>query len=116
MVAHLVLVKLRPNLTAGERAAFAESLIAAIRDIPNVRGARIGRRIRHGAGYEQATPDAGDYLAWIEFDDLEGLQAYLAHPAHQALGRHFGEKLSAGLVYDFEVGGVEWIEALAKDS
>src|SRR5579862_4969363 len=114
MVVHLVLVKLRPNLSPAERTAFADALTAAIRDIPNVRGVRIGRRVRHGAGYEPTTPDAGDYLAWIEFDDLEGLKEYLAHPAHEALGRHFREDLSAGLVFDFEVGGVEWIETLAN--
>jgi hypothetical protein len=47
----------------------------------------------------------------IEFDDLAGLQAYLQHPAHEQLGARFGKSLSAALVYDFEVGGVDALRA-----
>jgi hypothetical protein len=72
---------------------------------------RIGRRVKHGAGYEAIAPDSGDYLAFIEFDDLAGLQAYLAHPAHQELGARFGESLSSALVYDFEAARLEDLTA-----
>ena len=41
---------------------------------------RIGRRVRHGAGYELSAADAADYLVAIDFDDVVGLQAYLRHP------------------------------------
>ena len=68
---------------------------------------RLGRRVKHGAGYEAATPDAGDYLAIVEFDDVAGLQAYLAHPAHKELGARFGESLSSAWVYDFEEGRLD---------
>jgi len=68
---------------------------------------RIGRRVIHGAGYERTSPDAADFLAAIDFDDLHGLQTYLRHPAHEELGVRFGQSLSAALVYDFEAGGPE---------
>jgi hypothetical protein len=72
-----------------------------------VRGIRLGRRVCHGAGYEAGAPDTADFLAVIDFDDLEGLETYLRHPAHQQLGARFGESVSGALVYDFEVGGLE---------
>jgi len=43
----------------------------------------------------------------LDFDDLAGLHAYLRHPAHDPLGALFYEKLSSGLAYDFEVGGLD---------
>ena len=103
MVVHVVLFKPRPDLTPTDRAAFVAALERAIGDIPSVRGVRVGRRLQFGAGYEQGTPDAADFLAVLEFDDLAGLQFYLQHPAHEELGRHFNGSLAAGLVYDFEI-------------
>jgi hypothetical protein len=110
MTTHLVLMKPRPDLTAAERRAFVDALVTAVREIPTVRGLRVGRRVTFGAGYEQTSPDAADFLAVIDFDDLAGLQAYLRHPAHDTLGAKFRESLSSALVYDFETGGVELLE------
>ena len=106
MVTHLVLMKPRPDLTAADRQAFVDAFDRAMREIPTVRGVRIGKRIVHGAGYEPTAPDM-EYVASIDFDDLAGLQTYLRHPAHVELGARFGQSLSGALVYDFEVGGVE---------
>jgi hypothetical protein len=107
MVTHLVLMKPRPDLSAADRGAFVDAFERALREIPTVRAVRVGRRVTHGAGYEKTSPDAADVLAAIDFDDLAGLQTYLRHPAHDELGRLFGQSLSAAMVYDFEVGGVE---------
>ena len=104
MVTHVVLMKARPDLSADDRQAFVAAFERALREIPTIRHVRIGRRIRHGAGYEQTSPDAADVLAAIDFDDLAGLQTYLRHPAHEELGARFGQSLSSALVYDFEVG------------
>jgi hypothetical protein len=106
MVTHLVLMKPRPDLTAADRLAFIAAFDRALREIPGIRGVRLGRRVTHGAGYEQTAPDAADFFAALDFDDLAGLQAYLRHPAHAELGARFGQSLSAALVYDFEVGGL----------
>jgi Stress responsive A/B Barrel Domain len=112
MVSHLVLLTPRSDLTPAERAAFVDAFEHAVTGIPSVRGVRIGTRVRHGAGYEVATPDVGDYLAIIDFDDVGGLQEYLRHEAHAPLGRLFGSALSSALVYDFEMGGIERLKTL----
>jgi hypothetical protein len=111
MVTHVVLMKPRADLSAADREAFVAAFERALREIPAIRNVRIGRRVTHGAGYERTSPDAADFLAAIDFDDLAGLQAYLRHAAHEEVGARFGRSLSAALVYDFEVGGVE---ALAR--
>ena len=111
MVSHIVLMKLRPDLPAADRRAFVDAFEHAVRDIPAVRHVRVGKRVRHGAGYEQSALDTADYLAVIDFDDLAGLQAYLRHPAHADLGARLSRSLSSALVYDFEVGGIEQLRA-----
>lgn len=112
MTSHVVLMKPRPDLSPADRLALVEAFEQAIREVPTVRGVRIGLRTRHGAGYEQFAPDSADYLIAIDFDDLAGLQAYLRHPAHETLGTRFNQSISSALVYDFEVGGVETLTTL----
>ena len=113
MVSHLVLMKPRADVSPADRRALVDAFDRAIREIPTVRDVRVGRRVTHGAGYEQGMPDTADYLIIIDFDDLAGLQAYLRHPAHEALGVRFGQSLSSALVYDFEVGGTDILAGLA---
>ena len=79
-----------------------------------MRGVRIGRRVTHGAGYEQVAGDAS-FVAIIDFEDLDGLKTYLQHPAHAELGRLFGQVLQSAQVYDFSVGGIEQLRALTRD-
>jgi hypothetical protein len=112
IVSHIVLMKPRPDLSAADRRALVDAFDRAIREIPAVRDVRVGRRVMHGAGYEQVVPDTADYLIVIDFDDLDGLQAYLRHPAHEQLGARFGQSLSSALVYDCEVGGIEELSRL----
>jgi hypothetical protein len=111
MVSHVVLMKPRANLTAAARTALIDALETAVREISTVRNVRIGRRLLHGADYEAVSPNTADYLAIIDFDDIAGLETYLRHPSHAELGRRFGESLSAALVYDFEMGGVDALRA-----
>jgi hypothetical protein len=111
MVSHVVLMKPKPDLTASAREALVDAFERAVREIPTVRDVRIGRRVLHGAGYEASAPDAADFLAMIDFDDLAGLQTYLQHPVHAQLGARFSGSLSAAVVYDFEVGGMDALRA-----
>jgi|SRR5438067_4970698 Stress responsive A/B Barrel Domain len=104
MVTHVVLMKPRADLSATDRREFVAAFERATRDIPSVIAVRVGRRVRHGAGYETAAPDSADYFAAIDFENLAGLQAYLRHPAHEELGARFGTSLSSAMVYDFEIG------------
>ena len=112
MVTHLVLMKPRPDLSPADRQALLGAFERAIREIPTVLDVRVGRRIVHGAGYEQTAPDAADYFVVIDFNDLAGLQTYLRHPAHDELGARFNRSLSSALVYDFESGGLDALDVL----
>ena len=112
MVQHLVLIKPRADLTSQQKKALIDAFKRAVAEIPTVKHVRVGRRIVHGASYERAT-DTVDFLIALDFDDLAGLQAYLRHPAHEELGERFGQSISSAWVCDFEVGGVEQLDALA---
>ncbi|HEX7137373.1 MAG TPA: Dabb family protein, partial [Vicinamibacterales bacterium] len=85
MISHVVLMSPRKDLADADRRAFAESFQRAVAEIPSVRGVRVGRRVLIGAGYEKSG-QADDYLAIIDFDNVEGLESYLRHPAHADLG------------------------------
>jgi stress responsive alpha/beta barrel protein len=110
MILHIVLFKPRPDLTPADREGFVAAFERATREIPTVRGFRVGRRVRHGAAYESTAPDAADYAAIIEFDDLAGLQTYLGHPAHRELGERFGATCSAAMVYDIVESPIEELQ------
>jgi len=110
MISHLVLMKPRPDLSEVDRNGFAASFERAVRNIASVRNVHVGRRILHGAGYESGTSFSADYLAVIDFDDLDGLRSYLQHPAHAELGSRFASSLAGAMVLDYETGGLDLIE------
>ncbi|HEY3380641.1 MAG TPA: Dabb family protein [Vicinamibacterales bacterium] len=103
MVCHVVLFRPRHDLSVADRTGLVEALETALRRIPSIRRFHVGRRIRHGTRYETLMPVDLEYGAILEFDDLAGLQAYLDHPAHQALGARFMESLEASAIYDYQM-------------
>jgi hypothetical protein len=103
MVAHLVMFRPRADLTSTQRQTLVTALRAALRDIPTIRRARVGQRVTHGSGYELLMRTDYPYIAVLEFDDLAGLQAYLAHPTHAELGTRFFESFEEALMYDYDV-------------
>jgi hypothetical protein len=103
VISHIVFFRPKPGLSPADRDALIAAFRTAVQEIPTVRGVRAGRRVTHGAGYEQAAPNL-DILIAIDFDDLAGLQTYLRHPAHAELGARFNQAMDSGMVYDFEVG------------
>lgn len=104
MIVHVVLFSPRPDLSAADRAAVLAALESASRNIPSIKRLRIGKRVKHSLpGYEQMMRDDYEYAVIIEFDDVEGLKAYLQHPAHAAAGHHFTASASKALAYDYEV-------------
>ena len=104
MIAHVVLFAPKPDLPDAVRQAVLDGLTAAASEIPSIRRFRIGRRVRHGMpGYEQAMRTDFEYVVMIEFDDERGLLAYLQHPSHVAVGRHFTESALAALAYDYDI-------------
>ena len=117
MTTHLVLLKPRAGATPSERRDLVSAFRHAVQAIPTIREVRIGRRVTHGARYEQGMPDAADFVVLLNFDDVAGLQTYLDHDAHADLGVLMG-KVGASLVYDFEVGDLdilgEYLEAAGQ--
>jgi len=103
MVAHIVLFRPKPDVAPAERRAMFDALAAAATEIPSVRRFQIGTRLIHGPQYERLMTEDYPYAAVVEFDDLAGLQAYLVHPRHQALGDLFYRLLERALAYDYEM-------------
>lgn len=113
MITHVVIAKPQANLSADDREAFVQAFEQAVLKIPTVRAVRVGRRVTHGALYEQ-TPPAADFLILLDFDDLAGLQTYLRHPVHEAVSAQFNRLLEWGLVYDFETGDLARLREFAE--
>lgn len=107
MIAHLVLFRPRPDLSPEDARTLSDTMARAMRGIPSVRRARVGARVTHGRPYEQLMTVDYSHAAVLEFDDLDGLRAYLQHPEHQTLASRFFAAVEEALMYDFEWGEVE---------
>lgn len=103
MVAHIVLFRPRTSLPDTERLAFIRAFETALRQVPDIRRVRIGRRVRHGRGYEDLMAEDMEHALVLEFDDVVGLRRYLEHPAHEEVGARFYASIAAGYVYDYEM-------------
>ena len=102
MIAHVVLLQPRADLTDAEREQALAALKAAASGVPEIRALRLGRRVTHGLpGYEQAMRQDFEFALIVEVDDLEALTRYLQAPAHAALGELFYRATSAALAYDY---------------
>jgi hypothetical protein len=113
MIAHVVLYQPRPDLSAADRGRFHGALAAALREIPSIRRARVGTRVRHGAAYEHVMAADFEFIGVLEFDDVAGLQAYLAHPAHAELGTLFYTSNTAALAYDYDLPDADPLATIA---
>lgn len=103
MIAHVVLLQPRADLSAQQRRDALAVLSRAAADVPEIRRFRLGRRVKHGLpGYEQLMPQDFEFALIIEVDDVEALKRYLQAPAHAALGDLFYSATSAALAYDYE--------------
>ena len=107
MITHVVLFGPAGALAESEERALVGALDAAVRACPSVRGCRVGRRVRHGLpGYESHMRVPYEYALLLDFESLEGLKAYLQHPAHAALGSAFADG-QASLAYDYDMAPLD---------
>lgn len=103
MIAHIVLLQPRPDLTEAQRQEAVATLERAAADVPEIRSVRLGRRVKHGLpGYEALMKHDFEFALIVEVDDVEALKRYLQAPAHVALGQLFYTATSAALAYDYE--------------
>jgi len=117
MIAHVVLFRPHPHLAPAARESLAAAFATALREIPSIRRARVGRRVRVGRAYEAAMRADYPYAAVIEFDDAGGLAAYLDHPAHEQLAARFFSAFEEALMYDFHLeDGAAGLAALLPDA
>jgi stress responsive alpha/beta barrel protein len=104
MIAHVVLFSPKPDLSPLDRQALLDALIATSAEIPSIKRFRVGKRVKHWMpGYEQLMRDDYEFVVIVEFDDMEGLKAYLSHASHAVLGRHFTASAARSLAYDYEL-------------
>ena len=104
MIVHLVLFHQREHLSEDTRTQLLADLRHAARTIPSIRRLRIGSRVKHGVpGYEQMVREDYAFVVLVEFDDANGLQAYLQHPAHQAIAAHFTISAQRAVAYDYDI-------------
>ena len=107
MIAHIVLLQPRPDLSDAQRAAAIDALKRAAGDVPDIKRFRLGRRVKHGLpGYEQLMPQNFEFALIVEVEDVDALKRYLHAPAHSALGELFYTATSAALAYDYELEDV----------
>lgn len=110
MIVHLVLFRPKPGLPDADRRGLMEAIARAHREIPSIRRFTVGKRTAQDASYARMMPDY-PFIAVVEFDDADGLEAYLAHPAHQDLGRRFWDTSDSPLALDYEL--LELADAIA---
>ena len=104
MIAHVVLLQPKAELTEQQRATALDTIRHATARVPEIRRFRLGRRVRHGLpGYEQLMPQDYEFALLIEVEDIAALKRYLQAPAHEALGHLFYIATSSALAYDYEL-------------
>ncbi len=93
MLTHVVMIKLKQP-SAEQAADLVESLLALEGQVPTLR--------RMEAGVDTLHQDRSYDLALIaRFDDVDGLNAYQVHPAHQAVLAVVREVASAVVAVDY---------------
>ena len=112
MLTHVVLFRPKPGLAPADANALVAAIERAARDIPAVRRFEVGRRTAAPPAYSAGTPPDFPFVAMVWVEDRAALDAYLAHPAHVALGTAFNTALGAALVFDFDTQTVDGDGAL----
>lgn len=108
MIAHVVLLQPRADLTENARRDALTALADAAAGVPEIRRFRLGRRVKHGLpGYEQLMVRNFEYALIIEFETMAALERYLDAPAHAALGQLFYSATSAALAYDYDLEDID---------
>jgi hypothetical protein len=102
VIAHIVLLQPKPELTEHQRTDALETIRRSAADLPDVRRFELGRRVKHGLpGYEQLMAQDFEFALIVEVDDMDALKRYLQAPAHGMIGSLFYTAASSALAYDY---------------
>ena len=114
MIAHIVLFNPKPTATRDVLLLSAQLLERLAREVPGVIRASAGRSIALDAGYPRSFGEKTyQNVCVVEFENQEGLLAYLNHPLHRDLGRLFWEMCDAAVVTESEMVDAK-TESLAR--
>lgn len=103
MILHVVFYQPKASATAEELGELVAAIEQASREIPSIRQVRAGRAMDFGFSYsERSLGQKFAYSAVFEFDDLDGLKAYLLHGAHKRLAELFWNVCEATMIVDVE--------------
>jgi hypothetical protein len=99
MIHHIVIWRLKPEVSGAQQAGFVARVQ---RCVQAMRGAIPGL-LRLEVRLNQApSPDAADLLLSGEFEDWEALRRYDVHPLHEELKTIIGPARSERRVVDYE--------------
>ncbi|MGV8951013.1 MAG: Dabb family protein [Cypionkella sp.] len=93
MIRHIVALSFRPEISASEKQALYADL-AALRD---QLGGILDFRSFANASVEPAAMRGFKDLFWFDFSDTAARDAYLIHPAHQAIGARLVAAVQGGI-------------------
>ncbi len=97
MIKHIVMIRLRTDINFQFDAG---NLIQRLEDLKKkiavVNGLEVGRNISD-------SPRSSDIVLYTEFKDLDNLDIYRTHPAHQSVVDYLQEIVSEIRVTDYEV-------------
>ncbi len=98
-IRHVVAWKLaaeNPQERAEHAAEVARRLTGLVGVVPSIRALSAGPNVAYPEGN-------GDVAVVIDFDDVQGLDDYQTHPAHQEVGAYIRSVVAGRMAVDFEV-------------
>jgi hypothetical protein len=101
VILHVVLYQPKASASQAELSELIASLEQVSREIPSVRQVRVGKSLDLGIDYlRQANGQEYGYCAVFEFNDKNGLLAYLGHESHAKLAELFWKTCEQPMIMD----------------
>lgn len=101
MIRHIVMFKFHEEADGrakAENLAIAKDMLEKLMGVvPTLRSMEV--RLNDPA----ASADNYDLMLTAEYDDMDGLKAYVVHPAHKAVGEFMGKVRISRASIDFEI-------------
>ncbi|MGH7532622.1 MAG: Dabb family protein [Gemmatimonadales bacterium] len=97
MLHHTVLIRWKPETTPEVQCALAGRLLALQGVVPEIRA------IHTGANRDPDGRTDWPFVLLVIVDDLDALQRYIDHPAHQAVARELAAAREARMAVDVTV-------------